>query len=324
MFLPESSKEGRRSGAGALGLRVADSGVVMSISTSLGEQRQITLASGTISYRERGSGAPIVFVHGLLTNGDVWRGVVPPLANRWRCISPDWPLGSHGLPMNDDADLSTPGLAALVADFLEAIELEDVTLVGNDTGGAICQLVAAHHSARLGRLVLASCDAYEVYPPPPFGVLSLAARVPGALHLGAQLMRVRALRRGRLAYGSVMRNHPEPAISDSYVRPGLRAEIRRDTRKVLLGISRTHTLDAAKHFNQFDRPVLIAWAEQDRLFPAELADRLAAAFPRASRAVVEHSRTFIGEDEPERLAALIAQFLTPAYNAHADPLLATP
>jgi pimeloyl-ACP methyl ester carboxylesterase len=296
----------------------------MSISSSLGEQRQITLASGAISYRERGSGAPIVFVHGLLTNGDVWRGVVPPLSNGWRCITPDWPLGSHGLPMNGDADLSTRGLAALLADFLEAMELEDVTLVGNDTGGAICQLVAAHHSARLGRLVLASCDAYEVYPPPPFGVLSLAARVPGALHLGAQLMRVRALRRSRLAYGSVMRNHPEPAISDSYVRPGLRAEIRRDTRKVLLGISRAHTLEAAKGFHQFNKPVLIAWAEQDRLFPAELVDRLAAAFPRARRAVVEHSRTFIGEDEPERLAALIAQFLTPAYNAHADPLLATP
>ncbi|HEX6577910.1 MAG TPA: alpha/beta fold hydrolase [Jiangellaceae bacterium] len=105
-----------------------------------------------------------------------------------RCITPDWPLGSHELPMNHDADLPTPGLAGIVTDFLEEMELEDVTLVGNDTGGAICQLVAAHHSERLGRLVLASCDAYNVYnvyPLAPFGALSLAARVPGVLFLGA-------------------------------------------------------------------------------------------------------------------------------------------
>ncbi|HJU98611.1 MAG TPA: alpha/beta hydrolase [Jiangellaceae bacterium] len=290
----------------------------MSISNSLGQHRQIMLASGPIGYRERGSGAPIVFVHGLLTNGDLWRRVVPPLADGWRCITPDWPLGSHELPMNDDADLSTPGLARIVADFLEEMELEDVTLVGNDTGGAICQLVAAHHSERLGRLVLASCDAYEVYPPAPFGVLSLAARVPGALFLGAQLLRIHALRRSPFTYGSVMRTHPAPAISDSYVRPGLRAAIRRDTRKVLLGLSRAHTVEAARWFHRIDMPVLIAWAEQDRLFPAELADRLAADFPYARRAVVERSRTFIGEDEPDRLAALIGQFLAPAEHTDAD------
>jgi pimeloyl-ACP methyl ester carboxylesterase len=281
----------------------------MSISASLGEQRQVATAAGPIRYRERGSGAPIVFVHPLLTNGDLWRDVVPPLAARWRCITPDWPLGSHELPMDAGADLSTPGLARLVADFLAALDLEAVTLVGNDTGGAVCQLVATHHPDRLGGLVLASCDAFEVYPPPPFGILPLIARVPGALALGAQAMRLRGLRGTPLAYGSVMREPPEPAVSDSYVLPGLRAEIRRDTKKVLLGISKRHTLEAAARFGDFERPVLVAWAEQDRLFPAQLGERLAAAFPSSRREVVAGSRTFIGEDEPRRLAALIERFL---------------
>src|SRR5437868_4113845 len=139
----------------------------MSVSSNLGEQRQVATGAGTIHYRERGSGAPVVFVHGLLTNGDLWRDVVPPLAAHRRCIVPDWPLGSHTEAMGAHADLSTPGLAKLVAEVLTALDLEQVTLVGNDTGGAVCQLVAAHHPARLGGLVLASCDAFEVYPPPP-------------------------------------------------------------------------------------------------------------------------------------------------------------
>lgn len=290
----------------------------MSVSTSLGEQRQVTTAAGPIAYRERGSGAPIVFVHPLLTNGDLWRNVVPPLAARWRCIAPDWPLGSHEHPAAATADLSTPGLARLVAEFIEALDLEDVTLVGNDTGGAVCQLVAAGHRERLGGLVLASCDAFEVYPPPPFGVLPLLARAPGALALGAQAMRFRALRSSPLAYGSVMREPPEPAVSDSYVLPGRRAEIRRDTKKVLLGISRQHTLAAARRFGDFEPPVLVAWAERDKLFPAQLGDRLAAAFPRSRREVVEDSRTFIGEDEPRRLAASIERFLDDPPSARGD------
>jgi pimeloyl-ACP methyl ester carboxylesterase len=280
----------------------------MAISASLGERREVAVSGGTIRYRERGSGTPIVFVHGLLTNADLWRNVVPHLAGEWRCIAPDWPLGSHEVPMNRDADLSTPGLAKVVDDFLEALDLTDVTLVGNDTGGAICQLVAAHHPARLGRLVLTSCDAFEVYPPSPFGIFVLLARIPGVLNAIAQTMRIRALRRTPLTYGPVMRHHPEAAISDSYVTPGLHPEIRRDTRKVLFGMSKAHTLEAAERFARFEAPVLVAWAAQDRVFPHELAVRLAAAFPRAELATIEHSRTFVAEDQPEELARLIADF----------------
>src|SRR5437773_12372991 len=131
----------------------------MSMSDQLGERKEVSLASGTIRYRERGSGEPIVFVHGLLVNGDLWRNVVPELSKDFRCITPDWPLGSHELPMSPDADLSPPGVAKIVADFIAALELEDVTLVGNDTGGAVCQLVVTEYPDHIARLVLTSCDA---------------------------------------------------------------------------------------------------------------------------------------------------------------------
>ena len=112
----------------------------MAISNELGEQHEVTLPQGTISYRERGTGDPIVFVHGALVNADLWRKVVPELAKDFRCIAPDLPLGSHERAMPADADLSPPGVAKLIADFLAALDLDNVTLVGNDTGGAICQV----------------------------------------------------------------------------------------------------------------------------------------------------------------------------------------
>jgi len=154
----------------------------MSISKRLGKKHRVALRQGPITYRERGTGESIVFVHGVFTNGDLWRKAVPVLATRYRCLAPDWPLGSHLESMRPDADLSTPGLARLVADFLTALDLDNVTLVGNDTGGAICQLVIANHPERVGRLVLTSCDAFEVYPPAPFGFLRLIPTVPGDAH----------------------------------------------------------------------------------------------------------------------------------------------
>ena len=142
------------------------------------------LQQGTIRYRESGTGEPVVLVHGLLTDGQLWREVAPRLARDFRVIAPDWPLGSHQLPLEPGADLSPPGLARIIADFISELDLEEVTLVGNDTGGALCQLVAAHHPERLGRLVLTPCDAYENFLPPAFRPLQMLAHVPGALRSG--------------------------------------------------------------------------------------------------------------------------------------------
>ena len=150
----------------------------MSRSASLGEQRELALPQGTIRYRERGSGEPIVFIHGLLVNGDLWRKVVPELSKDYRCIAPDLPLGSHAKAMSESADLSVYGLAKLIDDFLAALDLRDVALVGNDTGGALCQIVITRHPQRIGRLLLTPCDAFDNFPPPFFKWLLLPAKTP--------------------------------------------------------------------------------------------------------------------------------------------------
>jgi pimeloyl-ACP methyl ester carboxylesterase len=281
----------------------------MAVSADLGDQSEVRLPQGIIRYRERGQGSPIVFVHGLLTNGDLWRKVVPLLAREHRCITPDWPLGSHEIPLQPTADLSTPGLAALVAAFITEVGLRDVTLVGNDTGGAVCQLVVTRHADRIARLVLTSCDAFETFPPSPFGFLRWLPLIPGAVWLVAQSLRLSLVQRLPIGYGLVVRDKLDPSIARSFVRPAaLSRDVRRDLAKVLRGVSTRYTLDAARRFSAFDRPVLLAWAGDDRLFPLDLARRLAAAFPRARLEIIPDCRTFVPEDQPERLATLIRSF----------------
>src|SRR5919107_2714406 len=105
----------------------------MSVAEALGRTQEVRLPQGVVRYRERGEGRPIVFLHGFVTNGDLWRKVVPALCEDYRCIAPDWPLGSHSVPMDPDADLSPPALATLIHEFLASLDLTDVVLVGNDT-----------------------------------------------------------------------------------------------------------------------------------------------------------------------------------------------
>src|SRR5215216_5478428 len=228
----------------------------------------VDLDAGTIHYRESGSGRTVVFAHGLLVNGTLWRKVTPLLEARFRCIVPDLPLGSHREAMKPDADLTQPGLARILADFMTALDLEDVTLVGNDTGGAISQIVAANHPERLGGLVLTPCDAYENFLPPFFRPLQYAAKVPGLLTALVQPLRMPAMAGSPLAFGWLIKRRPiDRELLRSWTRPFFADRgVRRDVIKVLRGIDNRYTLEAAERLRDFDRPTLIAWAPEDRFF----------------------------------------------------------
>jgi pimeloyl-ACP methyl ester carboxylesterase len=284
-------------------------------------QAETRLNDGAISYRDTGSGEPIVFIHGLLVNGALWRKVTPPLSGEFRCIVPDLPLGSHRVPMEADANLSPPDVARLVSDFLGALDLDGVTLVGNDTGGAICQLVAAHHPDRIGRLVLTPCDAYENFLPPAFRPLQYAARVPGLITAVMQGGRIGAIRRGPLGFGLLSKRRPiDDEVLQGYLRPFLSdRRVRRDALKVIRGISNRQTLEAAELLRGFDRPTLIAWAPEDRFFKLRYARRLAAEIPNARLVEIDDSLTFVPEDQPERLAEEIASFVRETSSAPAGP-----
>ncbi|HEY1238724.1 MAG TPA: alpha/beta hydrolase [Solirubrobacterales bacterium] len=267
------------------------------------------LSQGTINYRESGEGPPLVFVHGLLVDGRLWRKVTPLLEDRFRCIVPDLPLGSHTQPMPAEADLSPPALARLIADFLEALDLEDVVLVANDTGGAISQITAANHPERIGRLVLTNCDAFENFLPPAFRPMQWAAKVPAVLHASMQPMRLAPMRRLPNAYGGLIKKDFSGAPTREWVEPFLADRgVRRDTAKVLRGIDPHYTIEAAEKLRNFDRPAMLAWATEDRFFKISFAEKLADTIRGATLEPIEDSYTFVSEDQPERLAELIARF----------------
>jgi pimeloyl-ACP methyl ester carboxylesterase len=278
-------------------------------SPDLGPARTLDLGDGRkVRVHVTGDGPPIAFVHGALVNANLWRKVVPRLEGHTR-VTLDLPLGSHLEPMPKDADLRPPALAELIADALAALELTDVTLVGNDTGGALSQLVATRRPERIGALVLTSCDAFDNFPPRFFRILFAPARVPGMIPVAFGALRLRPLRRLPIAYGWLSNEQAEREAEDSYVLPVLtRREIRRDVRKLLNGLDPTYTLDAATKLAAWDRPALIAWSEKDRFFPREHGERLAKLIPNARLEWIEGARTFSAEDAPERLAGVIGAF----------------
>ena len=274
---------------------------------ALGEPTEIETSGGTMRVFSAGSGEPIVFAHGALVNANLWRKVVPRLAPDFRCVTLDLPLGSHELAM-PQADLSPTGLADLIADAIGALGLEQPTLVGNDSGGALSQIAVSRHPDLVSRLVLTSCDAYDEFPPRFFDYLLFPARYPTVTRVLFAPLRIRALRETPIAFGWLMHSKLDERAGDSYVLPPLTdpaagADFARFARTV----NGSYTMAAIEKLRSYERPVLIAWSRDDKFFHA--GERLAADIPGARLEWIENARTFSMEDQPERLAELIAGFV---------------
>jgi pimeloyl-ACP methyl ester carboxylesterase len=268
---------------------------------------QIELPHGTVHYQESGAGAPVVFLHGYLMGAHLWDPVVRLLQDEFRCLVPELPFGAHPAPLRPGADLTAAGLGRLVADFLDALDLSAVTLVGNDSGAAIAQVVAARHPGRLAGLVLATGDAFDNFPPKPFRPLIAAARA-GALTGMIAMLKARRARSLPTAYGWLTHGDLPHDLIDEWVGAYFADKgVRRDLRRL------TATLGDDDFMNQiatelaaFTKPALLAWAADDRFFPVEHARRLAAILPHAQLEVIADSRTWVMLDQPERTAELIA------------------
>ncbi|GAA1573527.1 alpha/beta hydrolase [Kribbella sancticallisti] len=271
---------------------------------------QIKLSSGPIDYQDTGGGGPaLVLVHGLPMNETQWRKVVPLLAG-YRCIMPTLPLGGHRRPMNPDADLSQRGVARLLGEFIERLGLDDVTLVLNDWGGGQF-LVMDGQGQRVARLVLVACEAFDNFPPKPAKALTVVCRVPGGVWLLTRLMRLPSFRNNRNGYGGMSLRGIPDEILDDWFAPATRSRaIRRDFAKFATSAPKRETLLAwSERLRDFDRPVLVVWATEDRLMPREHGPRLAELYPKGRLIEIADSSTLIPEDQPERLAEVLTNFL---------------
>ena len=267
----------------------------------------IELSHGTLHYRESGAGAPVVFLHGYLMGAGLWDPVVRLLDGEFRCLVPELPFGAHPAPLQPGADLTAAGLGHLVADFLGELDLRDVTLVGNDSGAAIAQVVAARHPGRLAGLVLATGDAFDNFPPKPFRPLIAAARA-GALTGMIAMLKARPARSLPNAYGWLTHGDLPHDLIDQWVGAYFADKgVRRDLRRLTAALGDDDFMNQiATELAAFTKPALLAWAADDRFFPVEHARRLAAILPHAQLEVIADSRTWVMLDQPERTAELIA------------------
>jgi pimeloyl-ACP methyl ester carboxylesterase len=274
---------------------------------------QVELSSGMIEYEDTGGQGPvIVLLHGLLMDGSLWRKVVPELRAEFRCVLPTLPLGGHRIAMKPAADLTIRGQARIVSEFLERLDLRDVTLVFNDWGAAQV-MIAQDGVERVGRLVLCSCEAFDNYPPGlPGRMIGRAVRVPGGLNAALQPLRINALRRTPMTFGWMSKRPIPKDVLDHWLQPALtKRAIRRDLLQYARAIApKDQLLEWAEGQRAFDRPVLVAWAAEDRVMPRDHGPRLAETFPRGRFVEIPDSYTLIPEDQPQVLAGRIREFVS--------------
>ena len=267
----------------------------------------IEISAGTVHFEEFGpkDGRPVVFVHGYMMGGQLWRQVSARLAARGlRCIAPTWPLGAHPEPLRPGADRSIRGVASIVADTLATLDLDDVVLVGNDTGGVVTQLVAVHHPDRIGALVLTSCDAFEHFPPPILKPLISAAQSKVLFRGVAQAVRIPAVR--RRAYAGLAHANIDVLTREWVHTTRSNPAIAEDLRQFTLSLRTEVTTGVAARLPEFTKPTLIAWSADDVFFELGDGERLASIIPHARLEVIDGARTFSMIDRPDRLADLLS------------------
>ncbi|MGW1149055.1 alpha/beta fold hydrolase [Streptomyces sp. NPDC002454] len=273
---------------------------------------RVLLSAGTVEYTDSGGDGPVVvLLHGVAMDGTLWRSVVPSLTPDHRVVVPTLPLGGHRTPMREDADLSVAGVAGLVAEFLEALDLRDVALAVNDWGGALA-LVALGRDERIGRLVITSCEAFDNFPPGlPGANLVRSAKVPGGLRLAFAALRWRPLRRLPMTWGWMSKRPVEPEVMDAWFRPAWTTPgVLRDLRRYVLGVPpKAELLGWTDALAGFTGPALVAWAAEDKVMPPAHGRRLAEILPNARHVEIADSYTLLPEDQPEVLAAHIGSFL---------------
>lgn len=285
---------------------------------------EMELSAGTIEYEDTGGTGPvIVFVHGLIMDGSLWRHVVADLRRDYRCVLPTLPFGAHRRPMHPDADLSMRGMAEILGELIEALDLRELTLAMSDWGGPML-LVGGTRDERIARLVVCSCEAFDNVPPQGAArLLPYLARIPGGLDAALFPFRFDRLRRLPMTYGPLSKRPVPREVMDRWFGPiREQREIRRDLRKYVRSAAqgRRDLLATTDKLAAFDRPALVAWASEDRLMPPEHGHRLAELLPQGRLVEIADSYTLIPEDQPATLTAHIREFLSPTVCAVAPPV----
>ncbi|MDQ0114794.1 alpha/beta fold hydrolase [Paenibacillus harenae] len=273
--------------------------------------KEAYVEAGIIRYKDQGTGQAILFLHGALSNGNTWRKVIPAISKSFRCIVPDLPLGGHSIPLDPETDLTPTGLANLLKQFLDVLGLDDIILVGNDTGGAYAQVFTMSYPEKVSKLVLCNTDAFEIFPPKQFSLLKIGVNIPGFTFLMAQLFRIKPLLKTSMVLGLLSHTLSKEVLHTLYIHNFIHYKgVRADFSKVVRGWSPDVTRQAAEKLSFFNKPVLVIWGADDKkLFPVELGERIFSIFPDARFELVKNALTYVQEDQPEVFAHKLVHFI---------------
>jgi pimeloyl-ACP methyl ester carboxylesterase len=277
------------------------------------ESERLETRLGPLAWRSSGGGPTLVFFAGALANHDLWRDVVVALEDRYRCITIDLPLGAHPWPLAAGADRSASSLARLLLDCLELLDVEDATVVANDTAGGLLLLsLATGHPAlgRVGRLVLTNCDNYDQFPPDALRKATALCRALPRLARALLRLQLRSATTRRRIVSTVAASGLDHGRAESLFGPARRDQrVVHDLVAALAGFRPQLLIDAAEAIPRFDRPVLLIWGESCDFFPMTDAQRLAAEFPRATLLSVPGAKTWVPIDNPVAVADAIEKFV---------------
>ncbi len=271
---------------------------------------QLTLSAATVEYRESGpkdsAFPPVLFLHGALVDSRLWDAVAASLAAQgYRCLQPNLPLGAHTVPVTDRGVLTPAGVAGLLHEFLTRLGLDDVTLVGNDTGGGLCQFLIDAHPERVGRLVLTNCDAFDKFPPFPFNAIFALMRTRVSVTALMAMMGPTVLRHSPAGFG-LLANNLDPDLTAFWLQPARTdRRIAADFAALARGIGGTDLTDVAPRLHRFTKPVTVVWGLGDRCFTPALGRRLAALFPDSTMIEVPAASTFVPLDDPAAVSEAI-------------------
>jgi pimeloyl-ACP methyl ester carboxylesterase len=262
-------------------------------------KRSVATPSGRIGYTEAGAGPVSLFVHGVLLNGHLWRHQLAELSDVRRCIAVD--LLAHGdTEIASDQDVSVSANARMLWQFLDALEIEQVDLVGNDSGGGITQIFAALNPSRVRSLTLTDCDAHDNWPPEPFKPFLAMAAAGGLRGTLDAMLADKNIYRSAQALGPAY-EHPERVTDDTieaYLRPLVRTEQRtRDLERFLAAFDCKHTVAVEAELRKLNVPTLIVWGTDDIYFDVRWSRWLAETIPGTRRRIeLNGARIFLPEE----------------------------
>lgn len=265
-----------------------------------------------IDCAETGSGPVVVFVHGAYVTGRLWQDVVDRLSDSHRCITPTFPFGAQTKPVGAHVDLSVAAAGRLIIGLLDALDLSDVTLVANDTGGGIVLASLGNETLnwdRVSKLVFTNCDSFEHFPPSAFAPIVRLCALNQAL--GSIVLKGLTTTPGLKVFTSAVTRRGidaarKPAIFGGFLTS---AAVRREAARFTADLKPSYTLAAVGALQRWDKPVLMAWGDSDKMFPLSHAQRLAETFSNAAVHIIEDSSTYVMLDRPDESADAIAGFI---------------